>query len=79
LRERIAKRRGAERVGSGDGAVLRLHYSDLALLADELGGFGPEVEVLAPATLREAVRDRLVRVGSDHGAAAPARAEGSRG
>jgi proteasome accessory factor B len=76
---RLAKRRGAERVGSGDGAVLRLHYSDLALLADELGGFGPEVEVLAPATLREAVRDRLVRVGSDHGAAAPAGAEGSRG
>ncbi|MHA7986402.1 helix-turn-helix transcriptional regulator [Rathayibacter sp. CAU 1779] len=41
-----------------DGNLL-VHYSDTALLADELAGYGPEVRVIWPSRLVEAVRDRL--------------------
>ena len=52
---------------SVDGTALTLHYSDADLLADELAGYGPEVLVLTPPTLRTAVRDRLLRTAADHG------------
>ena len=40
---------------------------DEAILADELAGFGPEVLVLSPPELRDAVIERLQRVEQDHG------------
>lgn len=61
---RLHKRRGSERLASG---ALQLHYSDLALLADELAGFGPEALVISPPALREAVRARLEATVADHG------------
>ena len=38
---------------------LFIHFTDEALLADELTSYGPEVEVMAPLSLREAVISRL--------------------
>lgn len=67
---RLANRRGTEEVSvTKDGATrrLRLHYVDEAILADELAGFGPEVLVLSPPELRDAVVERLQRVERDHG------------
>ncbi len=67
---RLAHRRGTEEVSmSADGTTrrLRLHYVDEAILADELAGFGPEVVVLSPPELRDAVIDRLQRTERDHG------------
>ena len=61
---RLGKRRGTVAAASGD---LELHYSDANILADELAGFGPEVLVLSPPELRDAVRDRLMRTAADHG------------
>ncbi len=61
---RLGKRRGAVVAASG---ALELHYTDTAIFADELAGFGPEVLVLAPAELRDAVRSRLERTVADHG------------
>ncbi|WP_350349915.1 WYL domain-containing protein [Agromyces sp. G08B096] len=49
-----------------DAGVIRLHYTDAAVFADELAGFGPEVRVLAPASLADAVRERLARVVAAH-------------
>lgn len=60
---RLSKRRDT----TVEESVLTLHYSDLDLLADELAGYGPEVLVREPATLRTAVRDRLLRTAADHG------------
>lgn len=62
---RLANRDGAE--VSGDRAVV--HFVDLNILADELSGFGPEVLVLRPPALRDAVVDRLRGVVSAHGGA----------
>jgi len=42
-----------------DGRLLVVHYSDLALLADELAGFGPEVTVIEPDQVKQAVLSRL--------------------
>jgi proteasome accessory factor B len=42
-----------------DGRVLIVHYSDLALLADELAGYGPEATVIEPDFLKQAVVSRL--------------------
>jgi proteasome accessory factor B len=61
---RLGKRRGTVAAASGD---LELHYSDANILADELAGFGPEVLVMSPPELRDAVRDRLMRTAADHG------------
>ena len=61
---RLGKRRGTVAAASGD---LELHYSDANILADELAGFGPEVLVISPPELRDAVRDRLMRTAADHG------------
>jgi len=61
---RLAHRRGTEEVAPG---ILRVHFVDLAILADELAGFGPEVLVVAPPTLRDAVVERLERTVAEHG------------
>ena len=53
---RLLKRRGTSVPESG---VLELHYADVNLLADELAGYGPEVLVLGPVEVRDAVRARL--------------------
>ena len=37
---------------------LRLHYTDVDVLADELAGYGPEVLVVTPSRLRSAVLSR---------------------
>ena len=49
-----------------DAGVIRLHYTDAAIFADELASYGPEVRVLAPASLRDAVRERLEAVVTAH-------------
>ncbi|MDO9397068.1 MAG: WYL domain-containing protein [Herbiconiux sp.] len=54
---RLARRRGAS--GGEPGERMRVHFTDVTLLADELAGFGPEVRVVSPAALRDAVLDRL--------------------
>ena len=61
---RLGERRGTVAAAAGD---LELHYSDANILADELAGFGPEVLVISPPELRDAVRDRLMRTAADHG------------
>jgi proteasome accessory factor B len=62
---RLARRRGAER---GDGNRVSLHFTDVNLLADELAGFGPEVRVLGPEALVDAVRSRLEAAVAAHSA-----------
>lgn len=53
--------------GTGGGRHnVELHYTDLNILADELAGYGPEVLVLSPAALREAVLTRLRLVRDSH-------------
>lgn len=67
---RLSNRRGTERLDPGSGAAearLQLHYVDLNILADELAGFGPEVLVVSPPELRDAVVARLERTVRDHG------------
>jgi len=49
-----------------DAGVIRLHYTDAAVFADELAAYGPEVRVMGPASLREAVRTRLEAVVAAH-------------
>jgi proteasome accessory factor B len=44
-----------------------LHFTDLNILADELAGYGPEVHVRFPDTLRSAVHRRLQGVAAQHG------------
>jgi proteasome accessory factor B len=44
-----------------------LHFVDVNILADELSGFGPEVLVLSPPALRDAVVERLRGVVAAHG------------
>jgi proteasome accessory factor B len=61
---RLRNRRGVEEARPG---VLRLHFVDRAILADELAGFGPEVLALAPPELVADVRERLERTVADHG------------
>lgn len=60
---RLANRDGAE--VTGERAVV--HFVDLNILADELSGFGPEVLVLSPPALRDAVVARLRGVVAAHG------------
>ena len=61
---RLRKRRGTTVTASG---ALLLHYSDANIVADELAGYGPEVLVLSPPTLRDAVAERLRLVAAEHG------------
>jgi proteasome accessory factor B len=49
-----------------DAGVIRLHYTDAAVFADELAAYGPEVRVLSPESLRDAVRARLEAVVAAH-------------
>jgi proteasome accessory factor B len=60
---RLLRRRGT--VASADDR-LTLHFADGAIVADELAELGPEVLVESPASLREAVRERLRRAAADH-------------
>ncbi len=69
---RLHKRRGTVALPSG---ALRLHYSDANIFADELASYGPEVLVLSPPVLREAVRSRLLRTAAEHTDGAEARGE----
>lgn len=67
---RLANRRGTEQHAFGSSeteARMLLHYVDGNILADELAGFGPEVLVLSPPDLRDAVIARLERTTRDHG------------
>jgi proteasome accessory factor B len=69
---RLANRRDTERLAEGDGCVrLRLHFVDLAILADELAAFGPEALVVSPPELRDAVRERLEHAAAEHAGEAP--------
>lgn len=61
---RLAKRRGTTTTATG---ALELHYSDANIVADELASYGPEVLVISPPDLRDAVRIRLERTAADHG------------
>jgi proteasome accessory factor B len=61
---RLAKRDGTTSPAEN---TLELHYSDINILADELSSFGPEVLVLTPAVLVEAVRTRLSMTAVAHG------------
>lgn len=61
---RLRKRRGTTVAASG---TLLLHYSDANIVADELAGYGPEVLVLSPPALRDAVSARLRIVAAEHG------------
>jgi proteasome accessory factor B len=45
---------------------IRVPYVDLHILADELASYGPEVRVVEPALLREAVIARLKATASAH-------------
>ncbi len=49
-----------------DAGVIRLHYTDVAVFADELAAYGPEVRVIGPASLRDAVQERLAAVVAAH-------------
>ncbi|MEO7124451.1 MAG: WYL domain-containing protein [Lacisediminihabitans sp.] len=64
---RLHKRRGTRVAASGN---LLLHYSDANIVADELAGYGPEVLVISPQELRNAVSARLRLVAQLHAAAA---------
>jgi proteasome accessory factor B len=63
---RLHKRRGTEVSASG---TLVLHYADANIVADELAGYGPEVVVVSPPAIRAAVKERLLRVATDHSTA----------
>ena len=60
---RLHKRRGTVETAPD---TLELHYSDANILADELAGFGPEVLVVKPDSLRDAVRARLELTEANH-------------
>lgn len=60
---RLARRRDTE---TDDAGVLVLHHVDPQILAEELAAFGPEVQVLEPADLRERVTERLRALVADH-------------
>lgn len=60
---RLSKREDTRRTDDGH---LLVHYSDTALLADELAGYGPEVRVVWPQRLVTAVRDRLMLTMAAH-------------
>lgn len=65
--------RATERSESAPGTHvrLRLDTADIELLASELASYGPEVRIVSPPSLREAVRTRLERALAMHAAAEP--------
>lgn len=60
---RLARRRDTE---TDEAGVLVLHHVDPQILAEELAAFGPEVQVLDPADLRDRVTERLRALVADH-------------
>lgn len=60
-----AARLGSRGEATDDGRVA-VHFSDLALFADEVASFGPEALVLEPPQLVAAVRARLRSVAEQH-------------
>jgi proteasome accessory factor B len=60
---RLGKRYGTQSPGE---TRLSVHYSDINILADELAGYGPEVLVHSPDTLRDRVLERLRQTISAH-------------
>jgi proteasome accessory factor B len=66
---RLSKRHapdGSDTDAHASALHLHLHYTDLNVFADELAGYGPEVLVHSPASLRAAVRSRLISVRDAH-------------
>jgi proteasome accessory factor B len=61
---RLSKRRGTT---TKPATQLELHFTDFNIFADELASFGPEVLVVSPPKLRQAVVARLTRTAADHG------------
>lgn len=59
---RLRRRNGTK----AEGERLHIHYSDEALLADELTGYATDVEVQEPASLAAAVRGRLRSIAETH-------------
>ncbi len=45
---------------------LEINYTDINVFADELAGYGPEILVRTPSTLRDAVLSRLTTIRADH-------------
>lgn len=70
----LSRQHGAAELEPG---LLRLHYTDINILADELASFGPEAQALTPPSLRAAVIQRLTRARSAHSPAST-HEEGSR-
>ncbi|UCR89667.1 helix-turn-helix transcriptional regulator [Mycetocola spongiae] len=62
-----AARRLRVRAEVVEATTYRVHYTDPNIFADELAGFGPEVLVREPESLRSAVISRLTRTLADHG------------
>lgn len=63
------------RRGEATSAGLQLPFVDLHILADELASYGPEVRVVKPTALRNAVIKRLRRVASVHASVSDAPAD----
>jgi proteasome accessory factor B len=59
----LRNRRGTEEVDGG----LRVHTTDLDILADELAAFGADVVIIGPPALRTSVLARWQRVVTAHG------------
>jgi proteasome accessory factor B len=64
-----AATRLSKRAVPRDDGTLALNFTDLAVLADDLAAFGPEVLVLEPADLVAAVRKRLLQTQAAHSGA----------
>lgn len=60
-----AARLGSRGEPAGD-SLVAVHFTDLALFADEVAAFGPEVLVRGPAELIDAVKERLAAVVEAH-------------
>ena len=64
---RLRRREGTQEASNdAAGTRLRIHYSDLQLLADELTGFAGDVRVIEPVELKEAVHTRLANILAVH-------------
>lgn len=54
------------RRGTAEGALMRVPFVDVHILADELASYGPEVRVVEPPALRDEVIARLTRAAAHH-------------
>lgn len=57
---------------SVEDGLLVIHHADRHVIADELAGFGADVDVVRPDELRELVRERLERLRDIHATGSPA-------